>query len=195
MSCCISPGAMRNGRGQESTEARIRRIRKCVENAVLIRWPSPNVDICPPPQHLLPNPIVQLPTTLNSRSHTLAKAIASPLRFTQPNVIIGKSPTCLEPLPPFADATEPPQGPGVREVVRQFTNIRGIEDISKPATGALRSSSSRTSQLRTSINAQTNNSRYPLTVIPLIPYPDMPAWRTKPEPGVPIARICLLQNP
>lgn len=160
-----------------------------------IRWPSPNVDICPPSHHALPNPVVQMPTTLNSRSHTLAKAIACPLRFTQPNVMVGKGPHCLLAQPPFAGATEPPQGPGVTEVVRQFTNIRGIDAISKPATGALRSSSSRTSQLRDSINAQTNNTRYPLTDIPIIPYPDLPAWRTKPEPGVPVARRCLLRNP
>lgn len=191
MSCC----APLRSKGQETTSARIRRIRDCVEKSVLINRPHPIFDICPPAQQSLQNPVVQLPTTLNSKAHTLAKAIACPLIFTQPNTMIGKNPTCLLTLPPFDGATEPPQGPGVTEVVRQFTRIRGIEEICKPITGALRSSSSRTSQLRTSIQAQTNNSRYPLTVIPLIPYPDMPAWRTKPEPGVPVARICLLRNP
>lgn len=189
MSCCN----ISRSKGQESTDARLRRIRECVERAVLIKKPRPVVDICPSQG---PNPVVQLPTTLNSRSHTLAKAIAAPLTFTQPNAMLGRGSICLlDPLPPFAGATESPQGPGVTTVSRKFANIRGIDAISKPATGALRPSSSYTAQLRTKINAQSNNNRYPQTVIPLIPYPDVPEWRKKPQPSVPIARICLLRNP
>jgi hypothetical protein len=169
----------------EST--RIRLLSECLQKTVPnTNLPAPGLQ-CPPQPPL----VVQQGTTQNCLSHTLGIATVCPITYAQPNLII----PCIIPdsapsIPPFPEATEGPQGPAATTVTRKFSRIPGIDVICKPVTGASRAGSLRTSQIRATINAQTNNNRYPLTVLPVVPYPQFIPRASGPQPGVPIAPLC-----
>ena len=168
----------------EST--RIRHLKDCIVEASILHTGSYETEDCrcPAAKQATTVPDVSAPDSL---SHTLYRAIAAPVTFAQPNALVGAQAVFAPPIPPFVGATEPPQGPGVAFVSRQFTRIRGIDAISKPVTGASKAGSTRTSAIRSAIQAQTNANRYPLTVLPEVPYPQTLPRPSGPQPGVPIA--------
>lgn len=169
-----------------SESTRIQILSECLRQANVVGQTAPVV--CPPQQPL----IIQQNTTQSSLNHTLAVAVQCPITYTQPNSLIAcRIPDSAPSIPPFSEATEGAQGPAVSSVSRKFSRIRGIDAICKPVTGASRAASLRTSQIRASIEAQTNRNRYPLTVLPDIPYPQYIPRASGPQPGVPIAPLCV----
>ena len=164
MSSLSSAPPNQNNQG-EAESTRIRLLREQIQQTVLIT----EVAHKPAPLQCPPLPTVPDVIVPNQRSYILAKAIQCPTTFTQPNAPCGAQPVYTPAIPYLPDATEGPQGPGVAEVQRQFLRIRGIDVISKPLKTI--PASSRTARIRTGIQVATTSSRYPLTDIPIVPYP------------------------
>jgi len=140
----------------------------------------------------LPTPPIQEPTARDQLSFTLDTAVNCPVLYATPSDTLGCQPVYTAAIPPLTNAdvppnqrpVEPPQGPAVTSVYRQFSRISGIDQISKPLVS--RASSDRTRLLRESIVSQTQ-TRYVNTVLPIVPYPPCIPSRVGPQPGVPIA--------
>ena len=128
-------------------------------------------------------PPTQLPTALSEHDYTLQKAIRCPILYYNAFATYGCQPIYTPEVPYLEEpGTEPPQGPGVTNVYRQFARIANLDQISKPLVG--RSGDDRTARLRAGIEASAA-TRYSQTVLPVVPYP--PCIPRGPQPGVPVA--------
>jgi hypothetical protein len=146
---------------------------------------SGNITVCTCKCPQLSQPIIQQPTTPNQLSFILDQAVSCPILYVTPTATFGCQPVYTEPIPPLTGpGVEPPQGPAVTDVYRQFSRIGGIDQISKPLVG--RSSNDRTARLRAGIVSQSQ-TRYVQTILPIVPYPPCLPPRVGPAAGVPIA--------
>lgn len=164
----------------ESTRVRIleRNIRDQFYSQVAANQPT--VAPCP----VYTQSPLQMPTVPNQLSHTLDKAIACSITYTNPPSLYDcQSATSKVPVVPPLGA-EPLKGPAVSVVQRKFSRIGGIDEICRFPLS--RSSSGHTARIRTGIESQ-NTTRYALTVIPRIPYP--PYLPPAPNTGVPLPSI------
>jgi hypothetical protein len=182
--------------GPSSESTRIRLLRECIIQANIQERAAIHNAEQPPGCNcvVLTPPTIQPPTAPNQLSYTLEKAIACPILFKAQETANGCQPVYTTPIPPMmGPGVEPPQGPGVDAVYRQFQRINSIDQISKPLVG--RSSNDRTAALRASIEA-ASQTRYSQTVIPIIPYPPCIPSRSGPQPGVPVgvSTPCNLAN-
>ena len=122
--------------GTDSESTRIRHLRECIITANIASKPQDEIYPgcnCP----TLDPPVQQVGTTPNQLSYILAQAVKAPVTYTQPNALAmsGAQPVYTTPIPYFSGATEPPQGPAVLSVERQFLRIRSLDEISKPIPG------------------------------------------------------------
>jgi hypothetical protein len=166
----------------EAESTRTRLLAECIiqANAVNIasRIATNNCN-CP----VIPQPKNQLPTSLSEHNYTLNKAVACPVLYNTPFATFGCQPVYTAPIPYLDEpGTEPPQGPAVTNVYRQFPRIGGIEQISKPLVG--RSCNDRTARLKAGILA-ASDTRYVQSVLPIVPYPPCPQPPSR--SGIPIA--------
>jgi hypothetical protein len=182
--------------GPSSESTRIRLLRECLVQTT-VKEAAARAQAQKPPGCecvVLTPPTIQPPTAPDQLSYVLEKAIVCSTLYKSQETINGAQPVYTTPIPPLTGpGVEPPQGPAVDLVQRQFQRIRGIEQISKPLVG--RSSNDRTAALRASIEA-AEMTRYSQTVIPVIPYPPCVPRRSGPQPGVPpgVSTPCNLAN-
>jgi hypothetical protein len=170
----------------QSQSTRTRLIQECINqvNVQQIEANQPSPPVCP----VITPPPLQLGTTRDQTTYTLNLAVRCPIKYNTPFSTFGCQPVYTNQIPAPTEeqvpGVEPPQGPAVDNVLRQFPRIGGIEEICKPLVG--RAASDRTARLRVSILSQSN-FRYVQTEIPLIPYPPCPIPRRPgPQPGVPV---------
>ena len=126
--------------------------------------------------------------SVSGLTRTLRIAVCEPQTFTNPTAVVDCGPVYTPPtkfLTP-AQGAEPPQGPAISTVTRNYTTISGIDQICKPIPG--RFSSSWIARLRSSIQSATD-TRYVNTVLPVVPYPfPCPVYGN--QAGNPVAALC-----
>ena len=164
-------------RGQ-SESTRIRLLKQCIIQTNINRAGSAPIIDCP----VLHQPLVQDQTTPDQLSYLLAKTVNCPILFVTPITIYDCQQEYTVPIPAFPGGEV--QGPAVAAVLRKFSRISGIDQISKPL--ATIASSDRTARIRAAIESETD-TRFIQTDIPIVPYPA--CLPPSPQPGVPIAPI------